>query len=105
MSDKEIDSVFSLLYFEEVNWEGTDTRFIGTFRSLRDAIKGFSTWIESSTFIRLLRVQEALLNRLRAVQTVDEVNAVLEEYKRALDCDRVTIEIKEHKLGEVILPA
>ena len=104
MSDKEIDSVFSLHYFEEIDWEGTDTRFIGTFRSISDAIKGFSTWIERAATYRIMKVQDILLRGLQGLETVEQVNALLDTYHRALGCDDAAIEIKEHKLGEVILP-
>lgn len=104
MSDKEIDSVFSLHYFEEINYEGTDTKFIGTFRSYNDAIKGFVTWVERTATYRIMKLRDILLHGLQGLETVEQVNALLDTYHRPLDCDTAKIEIKEHKLGEVILP-
>jgi hypothetical protein len=95
------DDVFSLHLIEEVNWEGSAVKFIGTFRSVSDALEGFSTWIGH---VRKGWSKEAILSDLMYLTEVDDVNDVLERYKAEFDSDRVRIEIKKHKLGDVLLP-
>ncbi len=100
----ENDNVFSLHFFAEISWEGTETEFLGSFRSASDAIMGFFTWMGSTNIVNP-RNREAILDALRGFGDVDGVNDVLKRFGDAFDCDHVWIEVTQHKLGEVLLTA
>lgn len=91
--------VFSLILNMYVAYEGCDVKFLGTFRSLETLLSGFVTWVEADG-------HPALTKEISSLNTVEEVNEVLERFKQefgySYDC--VCIEVSEHKLDEVILP-